>query len=95
MGLLDPHGGCRSPHGPPDQLSTQVSIILPTPAKPGFFFARPIPTGYISGMTNTTSLWLAIFIAAAITVDLYFDLGGAIFLLRKLIDLIEWLSFWR
>jgi len=46
-------------------------------------------------MTNTTSLWLAIFIAAAITVDLYFDLGGAIFLLRKLIDLIEWLSFWR
>jgi len=46
-------------------------------------------------MTNTISLWLAALIVAAVGVDLYFDLGGVIFLVRKLTDLIEWLSFWR
>ena len=46
-------------------------------------------------MTNAISLWLAFFIAAAVGIDLYFDLGGALYLLRKLLDLIEWLSFWR
>jgi Na+/melibiose symporter-like transporter len=46
-------------------------------------------------MTNAISLWLAIFIAAAVGIDIFFDLGGAVFLLRKLLDLIEWLSFWR
>jgi hypothetical protein len=46
-------------------------------------------------MTNTTSLWLAALMAAAVGVDLIFDLGWSIFLVHKLTDLIEWLSFWR
>ena len=46
-------------------------------------------------MTNATYIWLAIFIAATLGIDLYFDLGGALFLFRKFTDMIEWLSFWR
>ncbi len=46
-------------------------------------------------MTNATALWLAILIAAAFGVDLYFDLGGTLFALRKLADLIDWVAFWR
>ncbi|WP_204355313.1 hypothetical protein [Roseovarius amoyensis] len=47
-------------------------------------------------MTNQ----LAILLGAAIVIGLgvdwqYFDWANTIFLTRKLVDLIEWMQFWR
>ena len=47
-------------------------------------------------MTNTIAIWLALFIAALLGFDYYqYDWANSVFLLRKLLDLIEWLAFWR
>ena len=47
-------------------------------------------------MTNTIAVWLVLLIAAALAVDYWlYDWANAIFLSRKLIELIEWLAFWR
>ena len=47
-------------------------------------------------MTNIIAVWLGILIAALLATDYYFyDWSNALFLLRKLMDLIEWLAVWR
>ena len=47
-------------------------------------------------MTNTIAIWIAILIAAFLGYDYYqHDWANTVFLLRKLIALIEWLAFWR
>lgn len=47
-------------------------------------------------MTNQIALFLGVLILIGLGVDaVYFDWSGTIFLARKLIDLIEWLAFWR
>ncbi len=47
-------------------------------------------------MTNTIALCLAILIGALLVVDYsLYDWANTVFLLRKLLDLIEWMAFWR
>ncbi|MFT6073226.1 MAG: hypothetical protein ACJAZ1_000132 [Yoonia sp.] len=47
-------------------------------------------------MTNTIAIWLALIFAALLAVDyLLYDWANTVFLLRKLIALIEWLAVWR
>lgn len=47
-------------------------------------------------MTNQLALILGIAIIAALTIDAYsYGWDNTLFLSRKLLDLIEWLKFWR
>ena len=47
-------------------------------------------------MTNRIALFLALFIAALIALDLYLlACAQLVFLGRKLFDLLDWLAFWR
>jgi hypothetical protein len=47
-------------------------------------------------MSNRTALVLAILIVAAIVLDIALNDSEAItFLLRKLVDAVEYLAFWR
>jgi len=47
-------------------------------------------------MTNTLAFWLAGLIALALGLDAYlYDWQGTMFLGRKLMQLIDWLAFWR
>jgi hypothetical protein len=47
-------------------------------------------------MTNKLAIWLALIIAALLAVDYSrYDWANTVFLIRKLIDLIEWMAFWR
>ncbi len=47
-------------------------------------------------MTNIIALWLALIIAALLAFDYFqYDWANTVFLLRKLLELIEWLAFWR
>jgi hypothetical protein len=47
-------------------------------------------------MSNRTHFILAVIIVAAILLDVTFDSSAAMmFLLRKLVDLIDYLAFWR
>ncbi len=47
-------------------------------------------------MTNTIALILGFLLIALFAVDyVVFDWANTLFLLRKLVALIEWLAFWR
>ena len=47
-------------------------------------------------MTNTLAIILGLLIAGFFALDHYmFDWGATIFLMRKLMELIEHLAFWR
>ena len=47
-------------------------------------------------MTNSLALGLGAIIFAALALDYtLFDWSNTVFLGRKLIELIEWLAFWR
>ncbi|MBZ0122962.1 MAG: hypothetical protein K8F31_03675 [Roseovarius sp.] len=47
-------------------------------------------------MTNQIAILLGAVIVIGLGVDwLFLDWSGTIFLSRKLIDLIEWMQFWR
>jgi hypothetical protein len=47
-------------------------------------------------MTNTIALWLVLIIAALLAIDyVQYDWANTLFLLRKLLALIEWVAFWR
>lgn len=47
-------------------------------------------------MTNRIAIVLVLLIAAGLAYDvLRNDHGGMVFLVRKLMDLIEYLAFWR
>ncbi|MFC3087421.1 MULTISPECIES: hypothetical protein [Tabrizicola] len=47
-------------------------------------------------MTDRIALWLGLILAAAILADLALNGGSALmFLLRKFLDLVDWLAFWR
>jgi len=47
-------------------------------------------------MTNTIALWLAALILGFLALDhFYLDWNAPVFLGRKLLDLIEWMAFWR
>ncbi|WP_371224522.1 hypothetical protein [Roseovarius sp. 2305UL8-3] len=47
-------------------------------------------------MTNTLAIGLAALILLALGLDyMLFEWGNTVFLGRKLIELIEWLAFWR
>lgn len=45
-------------------------------------------------MTNQVAIALFLIVLAAIGLDLYQGWGGTLFLLRKGVDLIDWLKFW-
>ncbi len=47
-------------------------------------------------MTNTISIWLGLLIVAALGVDaVMFDWAFTVYLGRKILELIEYLAFWR
>ncbi len=47
-------------------------------------------------MTNTIALWLAALILGFLALDHFvLDWNVPLFLGRKLLDLIEWMAFWR
>lgn len=47
-------------------------------------------------MTNRIALFLALFVTALILLDVYvFGSNNVIFLSKKLLELIEWIAFWR
>jgi hypothetical protein len=47
-------------------------------------------------MTNTIAIWLFCVIAALLGYDYYqYDWANTVFLLRKFLELVEWLAFWR
>ncbi|MCR9126117.1 MAG: hypothetical protein NXH82_08305 [Rhodobacteraceae bacterium] len=47
-------------------------------------------------MTNTVAFGLAVAIVGAISLDVFwFGTEHIYFLARKMIDLIEWMAFWR
>ncbi len=47
-------------------------------------------------MTNTIAIWLGLVITALLAADyIYYDWANTLFLLRKFMELIEWLAFWR
>jgi len=47
-------------------------------------------------MTNTIAFWLAVLILAFFTFDYFFmEDDMFVFLGRKLLDLLEYLAFWR
>lgn len=46
-------------------------------------------------MTNKLAIWLGALIVIFFATDLFFDWGATLFLLRKFIDLITYLAFWR
>ena len=56
--------------------------------------ARLAP-GYHEAMTNGLALALALAVAALFALDAYLGFGGALFLTREGLGLINWLAFWR
>jgi len=47
-------------------------------------------------LTNRIALWIGLLLLAAISADLALNGGAAlVFLLRKFLDMVEWLAFWR
>lgn len=47
-------------------------------------------------MTNTIAIWLGLIITALLATDyVLYDWANTLFLLRKFMELIEWLAFWR
>ena len=47
-------------------------------------------------MTNSLALWIGLSLLAAFIADFALNGGSAvIFLVRKFLDMIEWLAFWR
>lgn len=47
-------------------------------------------------LTNRLALILGLLIAAALAADNFLNDGNALlFLLRKFLDMVEWLAFWR
>ncbi len=47
-------------------------------------------------MTNKIAAFLALLIIAGLSWDYFYnDMQASFFLARKVVDLIEWLAFWR
>jgi hypothetical protein len=47
-------------------------------------------------LTDRIALWIGLILLAAIIADLALNGGAALnFLMRKFIDMIEWVAFWR
>lgn len=52
--------------------------------------------GIPASMTNQLALILGFAVVTGLTIDAYsFGWDNTLFLARKLLDLIEWLKFWR
>lgn len=79
MGFLCAYGRCCRRNGPPDALT----------------FASAAWPRYNGGMTNTLAVWLGAIIVVLIGTELVLDTGTGVFLLRKFLELIEWVAFWR
>lgn len=79
MGLLGTDGRRCRSNGPPASLT----------------FASADCPRYNGGMTNTLALWLGAIIIVLIGTELVLDTGAGLFLLRKFVELIEWVAFWR
>ena len=55
---------------------------------------RRAPSGAV--LTNTIALWIGLVLVAGIIADFALNGGSAtVFLVRKFLDLIEWVAFWR
>lgn len=47
-------------------------------------------------MTNTIALYLGIIIVAALGLDILVNDGTAVmFVVRKFLDMVDWVEFWR
>ncbi|WP_375263171.1 hypothetical protein [Palleronia sp.] len=49
----------------------------------------------VRAMTNRIALFVGFLVLLGIWADLRFDWGGALFFMREIDRLIEWLAFWR
>ena len=68
------------------------------PASWGGSRSKPGPSAPLrrGALTDRIALWLGLILAAAILADLALNGGSALlFLLRKFLDLVEWVAFWR
>lgn len=53
-------------------------------------------SGKENQVTNQIALYLAVLIVALVLLDVTFNASAAmLFLLRKMVDLVEYLEFWR
>jgi len=46
-------------------------------------------------LTNRLALILGLLVVGFLTLDQMFGWGFGLFLMRKFVDAIEWMSFWR
>jgi hypothetical protein len=46
-------------------------------------------------VTNRIAISLAVLLAALVAADLLLGLGGTLFLARRFLGLLDWLSFWN
>ena len=47
-------------------------------------------------MTNTIALYIGVVILICVGLDLFVNDGAAlVFVMRKLVGLVEWVAFWR
>ena len=46
-------------------------------------------------MTNPVAIGIAASVAALVAIDLAMEWGASLFLVRRFIDLLEWLAVWR
>jgi hypothetical protein len=47
-------------------------------------------------MTNKIAIWIGVIVLGLLSLDFFlYDWAGTIFLLRRGVDLVEWMAFWR
>lgn len=72
----------------------QMNHLLLRPAHAPLSFAGGLYHSIV--MTNSLALWLALFVLAAIAVDVVlFDKTNLLFLAKRGFELIDWMAFWR
>ena len=87
MGLLCPDGGCGGGHG-------CLGLNLARRAAPCHIGAET--SKGTCPVTNRIAMFLIVLICAALIVDvLLFGTDHLKFLFRKMLELLEWLAFWR
>ncbi len=87
MGILCPDGRCRCGHGP-------ARLSLAPLARPCHIGAVPINGA--CPVTNRIAFTLIVLICAILVVDvMIYGSDHLMFLFRKMLELLEWLAFWR
>lgn len=87
MGVFRAHGGCGRGDG-------QSGLTLAPTATPCHIGAET--TKGACPVTNRIAMFLIVLICAALLIDvIFYGTDHLKFLFRKMIELLEWLAFWR